>query len=296
MTLYDSDLQIICPGSAGAAPSSALDLKQKTLGELLRPKLSEGLIVAFSGGVDSAFLVWSAEHERKRSGGRLLALTTESASLSSAEHGDVVKFIEEHKIPHAWAESRELLDPRYLVNDASRCFYCKTELFRICHEVAAQHGYRWVAYGYNASYRGDVRPGHQAAIDNGILSPLADAQLTKSDIRELMRREGLKLADKPASPCLSSRLMTGVQITSKKLREIDELEQMLRGSGLEVFRVRVHETGGSRFLRLEVAPDEMPLAFDLRASFTAEAKRLGFSWVTLDLDGYKMGGGNLVSK
>src|SRR3954447_13488469 len=135
----------------------------------LRARLDEGLLIAFSGGVDSAFLLWAAEMERKRSGGRLLALTTTSASFSAAERRDVEAFIELNGTNHVWCESHELLEPAYLANDRSRCFYCKTELFRICREVAAEHGLGSIAYGYNASDRGDFRPGHKGALENGII-------------------------------------------------------------------------------------------------------------------------------
>jgi len=262
------------------------------LRRLLRESLREGLLIAFSGGVDSAFLVWAAEQERVKNGGRLLALTTSSASLSTAERADVEKFVTQFGFEHIWSGSRELDHADYLKNDASRCYHCKSELFRICKEVAAERGLKNIAYGYNASDVGDTRPGHRAAIENGILSPLADAGLAKDDIRELMRLNGIELADKPASPCLSSRLVTGVAITSEKLRAVDELEAALRENGLRVFRVRVHEANGSRIARLEVAPDEMERAFALRDEFSAAARRLGFRWATLDLEGYKTGGGN----
>jgi len=272
--------------------SDPAEEKLEQLSRSLREGLNEGLLIAFSGGVDSSFLLWAAEEKRKRSGGRLLALTTTSASFSSSERKDVEAFIDRHGIPHVWRESHEMLEPAYLANDRSRCFYCKTELFRICHEVAAEHGLESIAYGYNASDRGDFRPGHKAAVDNGIISPLADAELTKDDIRELMRRNHIEFADKPASPCLSSRLMTGVQITTERLRDVEDLEEVLRTDGLRVFRVRVHEANGQRMIRLEVAQDEMDLAFKLRDKFAAAARERGFRWVTLDLDGYRTGGAN----
>src|SRR5262249_23622864 len=137
---------------------------------------------------------------------------------------------------------------------------------------------------------------HRAAIENGIVSPLADAGLTKDDIRALMRERGLDLADKPSSPCLSSRIATGVRITSEKLAAVDRLETMLRDRGLSTFRVRVHETSGGRFGGLEVAPDELDRAFELRNEFAALSKKLGFRWATLDLEGYRTGGGNTGTK
>ena len=266
------------------------------LKSILRPKLAEGLIVAFSGGVDSAFLTWAAEQERGASGGKLAALTTFSESFSQTERADAERFIETHSITHLWRESKELLNPEYAINDGNRCFHCKTELFNICREAAKEHHFKWIAYGYNASDRGDVRPGHKAAIENSILSPLAEAGLIKDDIRLLMRENGLEMADKPASPCLSSRLMTGVFITPRKLKDVEDIETILRAGGLNVFRVRLHEESATKFLRLEVAPDEMQLAMQLRERLVKEALARGYKWVTLDLAGYRTGGGNLIAK
>jgi pyridinium-3,5-biscarboxylic acid mononucleotide sulfurtransferase len=279
-----------------ATPEPSVLAKLAALQTALRPRLEDGLLVAFSGGVDSAFLLWAAEQQRRISGGKLLALTTYSASLSRSDRDDVESFISETQIPHVWIESRELSNANYLSNDRSRCYYCKSELFRICGEVAGSNELGWTAYGYNSSDRGDFRPGHQAAIENSVISPLADAQLGKDDIRELMRYSGMKMADKPASPCLSSRVVTGVSITPKKLRDIEELEAGLRTNGLKVFRVRLHESDGAKFLRLEVSPEEIERAFELRHEFAAAARKRGFKWITLDLEGYKIGGANLPSK
>ena len=154
------------------------------------------------------------------------------------------------------------------------------------------NNFKWIAYGYNASDRGDVRPGHRAALENNILSPLEAADLTKDDIRQLMRDSGLEMADKPVCPWLSSRLMTGVAITRKKLNDVEQLEGVLRDRGLKVFRVRVHEDGETKFLRLEVALDEMQRAVELRVDLVKKALKLGYKWVTLDLAGYRTGGGN----
>ena len=279
-----------------ASLSDAAQKKFLALREILRPKLTDGLIIAFSGGVDSAFLTWAAEQERRESGGELLALTTLSESFSQAERQDAERFIGEHGVKHVWHESKELLNPAYAINDSNRCFHCKTELFNICHEVASERGFKWIAYGYNASDRGDIRPGHKAAVENAILSPLAEAELTKDDIRLLMRQNGLEMADKPASPCLSSRLMTGVFITPRKLKDVEDFESILREGGLRVFRVRLHEEGETRFLRLEVALGEMNLAMQLREKLVTEATSRGYKWVVLDLAGYRTGGGNLQTK
>lgn len=275
-----------------AMPRLSAQEKYLVLNDILRPLLADGLIVAFSGGVDSAFLTWAAERERQEHGGKVIALTTLSASFSQAERTDVERFIAAYGVRHIWQESQELLNPEYLINDGNRCFHCKTELFDICRDAAKMNNFKWIAYGYNASDRGDVRPGHRAAMENNILSPLEAADLTKDDIRQLMRDNGLEMADKPASPCLSSRLMSGVTITRKKLKDVEELEAILRDGGLKVFRVRMHEDGEVKFLRLEVATDEMQRAVELRDDLVREALKLGYKWVTLDLAGYTMGGGN----
>ena len=282
--------------TAVASLGDTAQRKFLTLRELLRGRLTDGLVIAFSGGVDSAFLTWAAEQQRRETGGELLALTTLSESFSQAERQDAEHFIADHGIRHVWYESKELLNPEYAVNDGNRCFHCKTELFNICGEAATAYGFKWIAYGYNASDRGDIRPGHKAAVEHSILSPLAEANLTKDDIRFLMRQNGLEMADKPASPCLSSRLMTGVFITPRKLKDVEDFEAILRKGGLRVFRVRLHEEGKTRFLRLEVALDEMDLATRLREELIDEASKRGYKWVMLDLAGYRTGGGNVVAK
>ena len=270
--------------------------KHLKLRERLREKLWGGLIVAFSGGVDSSFLLWAAEQERKISGGKLLALTTSSESFSRAERADAEKFIIEQGVDHVWRDSHEIDNPQYIANGLDRCFHCKSELFRICREEADRLGYKWIAYGFNASDRGDFRPGHKAAKENSILSPLDEVGLTKDEIRYLMRENNLSIAEKPASPCLSSRLMTGVQITAQKLNDVEEIESILRDAGLNIFRVRVHEDGAKNFLRLEVSPDEIEKAVAIRDTLVREGIARGYAWVTLDLAGYRTGGGNLPTK
>jgi len=278
--------------TAGASVISQQS-KYQDLIQVLRPSLAEGLIVAFSGGVDSAFLLWAAEQTRRSCGGRLLAVTAVSASLAQVEKEDARLFAETLGVEHIFEESAEFSNQEYLKNDGNRCFHCKTELFRLSRTFGQHRGFKWIAYGYNASDRRDFRPGHAAAVENNVLSPLNDANLTKDDIRALMRANNLNLADKPASPCLSSRLMTGVQITPQKLKDVEEVEKLLRSGGLKVFRVRLHENGDSRFLRLEVAPDEFSRATEMRDELVKLGRGLGYRWVTLDLAGYRTGGGNL---
>ncbi|MCL5035075.1 MAG: TIGR00268 family protein [Bacteroidetes bacterium] len=271
----------------------SLAQKYRLLKESLAGYAAEGLVVAFSGGVDSGFLVWAAEEARKEYGGRLIALTTDSESMPRHDKDDVEKFVGRIGVRHVWKDSHEVNDPEYARNDPLRCYYCKTELFSIARQVAAENDCRRIAYGYSASDRTDVRPGHRAALENDILFPLAEHDFTKSEIRELMRLEGFELSDKPSSPCLSSRIMRGVQITKEELRDVDELESILRDGGMRIFRLRVHEMSGKHFLRLETEPGEMMLALKLKDTLVAEAKRRGYLWVTLDLEGYKTGGGTV---
>ena len=270
-----------------AASTDTLQAKFLALRSALRDRLRDGLIIAYSGGVDSAFLLWAAEQERRETGGRLLAVTAVSASLAQVEREDAARFAAALGVEHRWEESGELANPEYARNDLSRCYHCKTELFRLSHSLAAQLGYGAIAYGYNASDRGDIRPGHQAATEHGIVAPLDEAQLTKDEIRALMRAFGLPLADKPASPCLSSRLMVGVEVTPQKLRDVEELEAVLRRPA-RVFRVRLHEHPAENAAP-RVAP-EMP-----GVSPSAPIPAARAAWlcrVTLDLAGYRTGGGN----
>lgn len=271
------------------------DLMQKygLLKKSLGNHTLSGLLVAFSGGVDSGFLVWAAEDARREFGGKVVALTTNSESMPSHDREDVKQFMDRVGVRHVWRESAEVDNPEYLKNDSLRCYHCKTELFTIAKQVAAENGCKRIAYGYSASDKSDVRPGHRAALENDILYPLAAHDFTKTEIRELMRVNGFELYDKPSSPCLSSRIMRGVQITKRELRNIDKLEDLLREGGMQVFRLRVHEMDGRHFLRLETDPEEMMLALHLKDRLTSEAKKLGYLWVTLDLEGYRTGGGTV---
>jgi uncharacterized protein len=272
-----------------------LSAKEAALRESLRPKLAQGLIVAFSGGVDSSFLLWIAEQERRRHGGKLLAVTAVSASLAQVEREDATRLAAELGVEHRWENSLELSNPDYAKNDLSRCYHCKTELFRLSHALAGSLGYAFIAYGYNASDRSDFRPGRQAALEQGIVAPLDDAELAKEDIRALMRLHQIPFSEKAASPCLSSRLMTGVAVTPQRLRDVEDCEAILRRAGLDAFRVRLHEHAGVQWLRLEVNPAEMSKALSVREELYQLARPRGYAWVTLDLGGYRMGGGTVRS-
>jgi len=270
-----------------------LSIKYDNLINTLSKYVIEGIVIAFSGGVDSGFLLLSAEEARQKFGGKVFALTTNSESLPKNDRIDVENFIKKFGIKHIWKDSFEIYSNEYIKNDNLRCYHCKTELFKIAKEVAKENECKWIAYGYNSSDTTDIRPGHRAAIENNILYPLAESNFTKSEIRELMRRKNISLADKPSSPCLSSRIMTNVLITRNKLKDIDDLENILRRAGLKVFRLRHHEIEQKKILRLETTHEEMLLAFKLKDLLIPEAKLRGYKWVTIDLEGYKQGGGNL---
>ena len=262
------------------------------LDERLRTLVRDGLVVAFSGGVDSAFLLWAAERARREVGGRLLALTSASESTPSWDFADATRFAAHLGVEHQVERSEELSHAEYAQNGSDRCYHCKAELFRIAERLRSERDLRWVAYGYTDSDRSDVRPGHRAALEQGVVSPLAEAGLGKEDIRELMREHGIELADKSASPCLASRVMTGLPITTRRLSDVEALEGVLRRGGVVVNRVRVCEAGADdRFLRIEVAPDEMATVLPLRDELVREGRARGYRWVTLDLQGYRSGGG-----
>jgi uncharacterized protein len=280
------------PTSGGQVDGSSATEKLAALQKALAPRVRDGVLVAFSGGVDSALLLWAAEEVRKGDGGRVVALTTTSPSTPAGDREDASAFSRALGVEHLWKESRELILPAYLRNDRDRCYHCKTELFRIAGEVAGERGLRWLLYGYNASDTRDDRPGHRAALEAGALTPLADVGLEKQEIRYLMETAGLPLSGKPASPCLSSRIMTGIEISPARLRDVEELEDILRGAGISTLRVRVcRDDQGSFFLRVEVPPEYMSAVLSCRDELQKEGTRRGYRWVTLDLGGYRTGGG-----
>jgi uncharacterized protein len=266
--------------------------KMKALRRDLARRVREGALVAFSGGMDSAFLLWAANGVRIQEGGKVVALTTTSPSTPARDKADAISFARDMDLPHLWRESREVSNPDYARNDRDRCYHCKTELFRIAEEVSREEGLRWLLYGYNASDQHDDRPGHRAAVEAGVVAPLSDAGLTKAEIRHLMLEAGLPLAGKPASPCLSSRIMTGIPVTPERLRDVEAMESILTEAGVKTLRVRICETDdGSKFLRVEVSPEEMAGVLDCREALQEESEARGYRWLTLDLGGYRTGGG-----
>jgi uncharacterized protein len=276
------------------------------LHDILTNLLTEGLLVAFSGGVDSSFLLWAAAESLKLMQadgrhGKLEALFTISPSVPIWDREDAIKIAAILKVNLIMTDSHELQEEAYAKNEGMRCYYCKSELFKIAKCVAEQKGYRHIAYGYTASDRDDVRPGHRSAKENGIYSPLDQANLEKTEIRNLLKKIGLSVADKASSPCLASRMMTGVRVTEEKLHHIQAMENILRAAGLHLYRVRMHEEiveskaikQNIKYFRIEVAPEEMPNVLQIREMLVHEAQKMGYRWVNLDLAGYRMGGGNL---
>lgn len=271
--------------------SSSLQEKHQSLKKILVPKVREGLLIAFSGGVDSAALLFAANEVRKEAGGKLLALTAISPSVSANEKEDVLEFIKKIDVPHVSVDSLELDNEQYKKNDSNRCYHCKTELFRLCELEARKNKLKWTAYGYTLSDVGDHRPGHQAALENKVLFPLYEAEFTKNDVRLLLKVNDFHLSEKPASPCLSSRIMTGVPVSKERLQAVEQMENILRKNGVRIFRVRLHEDKGKKFFRIETNNEGFEQVIEIREQLSHQAKSLGVEWVTLDLSGYKMGGG-----
>ena len=262
-----------------------LDQKAEYLRQMLA---SRGrLLVAYSGGVDSAFLAWKAHQAL---GGQMLAVIADSASLARTHLEDALAFAREHKIPVEVVETEELENPAYVRNDAMRCFHCKDELFTVLERYREARGFDAIAYGVNADDEGDFRPGQQAARQHQVLAPLLEAGLNKAEIRELARQADLRVWDKPASACLSSRLEYGRAVTPEALSAIERGEDALRALGFRQFRVRHH----GEIVRIEIALEEFSRALtaEMAREFTAVFKGLGFKFVTLDLEGFRSGSMN----
>lgn len=247
------------------------------------------LLVAYSGGVDSAYLAWAA-HEAL--GNNMLAVIADSPSLARTHLADALAFANEHAIPTEVVITGEMERPEYARNDSRRCFFCKDELFTVMEKFRAERGFEHIAYGVNADDTHDYRPGQQAARAHGVVAPLADAQLTKQDIRDLAREARLSIWDKPASACLSSRIEYGRPVTIEALNAVERGEDSLRALGFRQFRVRHH----GQIARIEIARDELPraLTIEMAAELTRVFKDLGFTYVTLDLEGFRSGSMNAL--
>ena len=263
-----------------ASKQTALDARLRSLGRTL---------VAYSGGVDSAFLAWAAY---KALGANMLAVIADSPSLARKQLADALSFGEEQHIPVQVLQTEELDRPEYARNDFQRCFHCKDELFALMEQFRQANGFDAIAYGVNLDDQGDFRPGQQAAAQHHVAAPLLDAQLSKQDVRDLARLAGLRVWDKPASACLSSRIEYGRPVTRENLAVVEQGEDALHALGFPQVRVRHH----GEIVRLEIAREDLPRALSpaMAAEFTRIFKALGFAYVTLDLEGFRSGSMNAL--
>jgi uncharacterized protein len=268
------------PGPETAARLRALEEHLARLGSLM---------VAYSGGVDSAFLAATAHRVL---GGRMLAVLADSPSLARRDMEQARTFADSIGMPLRVVQTEELDRPEYARNDADRCFHCKDELFNVMQSLGAQLGFTTIAYGMNADDTRDFRPGQRAARDHAVLAPLADARLTKDDIRALARAAGYTLWDRPAAPCLSSRVEYGRTVTREVLEQVEKAEESLRRLGFREMRVRHH----GQVARVEIARHELPraLSIEMLDAINAALRQAGFHYVTLDCAGFRSGSLNAL--
>jgi len=264
-----------------SSPLSAVEKESQLLASLAK---IPSLIVALSGGADSAYLAWAAH---RALGDDALSVTAISPSYSAYDRDQLTSFLQNLSIRHEFVETHEMDNASYRANAGDRCYFCKDELFKVLDLVAAQKNIAAVAYGINADDTHDFRPGHKAAAEHHVLAPLLDVQLRKAEIRDLSRRANLPTWDRPASACLASRLPYGTEVTPERLSLIDRAEAALRDLGFRQFRVRLHD----KLARVEIAPDELPRALtpEMAAAINAQLKAAGFLYVSLDLEGYRQG-------
>ena len=265
------------------------DLESK--GERLQSNLRRlgRTLVAYSGGVDSAYLAWAA---RQALGDKMLSIIADSPSLARTQLSDAVAFAQEQSIPLEVVATSELDRPEYVRNDSERCFFCKDELFTLMEDLRQARGFDAIAYGVNLNDQGDFRPGQRAAANHRVVAPLLEVGLSKDEIRALAREAGLRVWDKPASACLSSRIEYGRPVTREALATVERGEDALRALGFRQLRVRHH----GEIVRIEIAREELPRALDpaMAAKFTSIFKALGFKFVTLDMEGFRSGSMNTL--
>jgi uncharacterized protein len=261
--------------------------KQDALLDRLRGE--ESLLVAFSGGADSAYLTWVAHAAL---GERALAITALSPSFSRFDREQAEAFVAATGVLHEFIETREFGNPLYVANGANRCYHCKDELFLRMGAIACEKDFRAIAYGINLDDTHDFRPGHRAAREHRILAPLLDAQLCKAELRLLSRIAKLPTWDRPASACLSSRVPYGTTVTPELLEKIEQAEATLRELGFRQLRVRAH----GELARIELALDELPRGIEmgLAAAVAPRFKELGFTSTTLNPAGYRQGSLNAL--
>jgi uncharacterized protein len=276
-------------GTAQNLDPGVLQEKQRKLFSSLTE--SGRVIVAYSGGADSAYLAWAANQVL---GENAIAITADSASLPESHKRDAEAFARHCGFRHEYIETLEFDNPDYVKNAPDRCFHCKDELFRRLEEVGRARGIEHIVYGVNVDDLGDYRPGQKAAKLHDVKAPLVEAGLTKAEIRELSRMAELPTWDRPASACLSSRIPYGTPVTIQNVKTVERGEEEIKALGFRQFRVRFH----GELVRIEIAPDELAkaLTVEMAQQFTAIFKPLGFDYVTIDLEGYRQGSLNAALK
>jgi uncharacterized protein len=286
---YTSDMASLVTFQASSPnfDSTDLEAKQNALFECIREL--ERVIVAYSGGTDSAYLAWAAH---RALGNNAVAVTADSASMPESHKRDAEAFAREAGFHHEYIKTNEFDNPDYVKNDKDRCFHCKDELFTQLEGYAEEHSYRHIIYGVNQDDLGDYRPGQRAAKMHDVKAPLAEVELTKAEIRELARRAGLSVWDRPAAACLSSRVPYGTPVNVKTIKTIEEGEEAIKALGFRQFRVRFH----GDLVRIEIARDELASALNSEtfARFAEIFKSLGFHFITLDVEGYRQGALNVA--